>query len=130
MYCVLMIRNFLGNIPILGWCVTAPLALTCGVIFWNFLSFLILVAQRVMTGTPFSGRRQKRLFSVFAGGTTVAQLLIYLCVGKVYMLGSSLPESCFPFFYFLTLALILIAVVYFFTLLVSFLAARVKVRNG
>ncbi len=127
---ILMIREFFSDVPFLGWFIISPLALTGGVLFWNFLSFLIVLGQRLICGKFFISPGQKRLFLIGAGGTTGIQLLIYIYVGYVYFTDHLLRDCGFPVIYFLSLALLLIAAVHFFILLISSVVGRFKARRG
>ena len=125
---ILMIREFFSDVPFLGWFVTAPVALTGGVLFWNFLSLLIVLGQRLICRKFFISPGQKRLFLIGAGGTTGIQLLIYIFIGISTSVAFTLRE-CFPVIYFLTLALLLIAAVHFFILLISSVFGTFKARR-
>ena len=127
---ILMIRECFAEIPILGWFITSPAVLSGGVLFWNFLSFLVVLGQKFSCGDFFTGSRQKRLFLIGAGGTTGIQLLIYIYVGSVYFTDHLLRDCGFPVIYFLSLALLLIAAVHFFILLISSVVGLFKARRG
>ncbi len=126
---IIMIQDCFADVPFLGWFVTAPAGLTGGVLFWNFLSLLIVLGQRLICRKFFISPGQKRLFLIGAGGTTGIQLLIYIFIGISTSVAFTLRE-CFPVIYFLTLALLLIAAVHFFILLISSVVGLFKARRG
>ena len=125
---VLLTQDFLRETAVIGWWGLSPVALTGGVLFWNFLSLLIVLGQRLICGKVFISPGQKRLFLIGAGGTTGIQLLIYIFIGISTSVAFTLRE-CFPVIYFLTLALLLIAAVHFFILLISSVFGTFKARR-
>ncbi len=126
---VLLTQDFLRETAVIGWWGLSPVALTGGVLFWNFLSLLIVLGQRLICRKFFISPGQKRLFLIGAGGTTGIQLLIYIYVGLGFLLISPFLEYGFPVIYFLTLALLLIAAIHFFILLISFFVGLFKARR-
>ena len=127
---VLLTQDFFRETAVIGWWGLSPVALTGGVLFWNFLSFLIVLGQKHSFGNLFTGPRQKRLFLIGAGGTMGIQLLIYIFIGWGFLIFSSFLKYGFPVIYFLTLTLLLIAAVHFFILLISFIVGRFKIAHS
>ena len=127
---VLLTQDFLRETAVIGWWGLSPVALTGGVLFWNFLSLLIVLGQKLSFGNFFTGPRQKRLFLIGAGGTTGIQLLIYIYVGLGFLLLSSFLEYGFPVIYFLTLVLLFIAAAHFFILLISSVVGIFNARRN
>lgn len=127
---VQMTQDFFRDISFLGWWAVIPTFLAGGVMLWNLFSCLLIVLQKILTGTPFVNLRQKKVFATVIGGTTGMQLLIYIYIRQKYFLSMDSENPAYPVIYFLTLALLLIAAIYFFALLISFIVAQLKLRKA